>query len=108
MLRTCYVLEDGSIADASEVARDDKDVLRKGRIAVAMRGDVPRTRSVDTETSSKPKVEVKQEPETVNPVAEEPAAEEPKAEEAKTEEAKDVKPEEEPRRGYRTRESKAD
>jgi hypothetical protein len=43
-------MEDGSVADPSDVRRDESGVLRHrdGRV-VAMRGDVPRSRSVDTD-----------------------------------------------------------
>lgn len=48
--QTWYVLEDGSSADPSEVAPDAKGVLRhKDGKAVAMRGDVPRSRGVDVD-----------------------------------------------------------
>ena len=49
MIATWFVMEDGSVADPSEVKRDAAGVLRHrdGR-SVAMRGDVPRSRSVDT------------------------------------------------------------
>lgn len=47
---TWYVLEDGSVADPSEVAPDKSGVLRhKAGSAVAMRGQVPSTRGVDPE-----------------------------------------------------------
>lgn len=53
---TCYVLEDGSIAHPRDVAPDANGILRTsdGR-AVAMRGDVPRSRSVEiTDKDMKP------------------------------------------------------
>lgn len=50
MRATWYVMEDGSVADPSEVTADAAGVLRHrdGR-AVAMRGDVPRSRGVDVD-----------------------------------------------------------
>lgn len=50
MIATWFVMEDGSVADPSEVRRDAAGVLRHrdGR-AVAMRDDVPRSRSVDAD-----------------------------------------------------------
>jgi len=48
MRETWYVLEDGTYADPNDVAPDDMSVLRhKSGVAVAMRGQVPSTRSVD-------------------------------------------------------------
>jgi hypothetical protein len=43
-------MEDGSVVDPSDIKADERGMLRHvdGR-AVAMRGDVPRTRSVDPE-----------------------------------------------------------
>lgn len=80
MRETWYVMEDGSCGDPRDIAHDDKGVLRHrdGR-SVAMRpdGETPRSRGVDVdEEAAKPK---------------------PKG--------KDLKPEE-PRPGYKTRESK--
>jgi hypothetical protein len=50
MPETWYVLEDGTAADPGEVMPDKTGRLRhKGGAAVAMRGDVPSTRSVDPE-----------------------------------------------------------
>lgn len=82
MRETWYVIEDGSSVDPNEVAPDDKGVLRhKGGAAVAMRGSGPRTRGVDAdEERAKAKASVK---------------------------TADVKPEE-AKRGYKTRETKAD
>lgn len=80
MRETWYVLENGAFADPNDVAPDDKGALRhKGGVAVAMRGDVPCTRSVDPD--------------------EERQKAAPKAREMKAEE---------PKRTYKTRESKAD
>jgi hypothetical protein len=62
-----------------------------------MRGDVPRTRSVDTEANKAGEVETTAEPSPISQETEEP----------KHEEAKELKPQS-PRRGYRTRESRAD
>lgn len=81
---TWYVLEDETVADPRDVARDDEGVLRHsdGR-AVATRPDgVPRSRGVDTEA-----VGAQQEKTTAD--------------------SKDMKPEK-PKRGYRTRETKAE
>lgn len=48
MIATWFVMVDGSCADPSEVSPDDNGVLRhKDGRAVAMRGDVPRSRSVE-------------------------------------------------------------
>lgn len=44
---TWFVLEDGSVVDPSECRRDESGKLHHKRGAVAMRGDVPRSRSVD-------------------------------------------------------------
>jgi hypothetical protein len=50
MPETWYVLEDGTAADPVEVTPDKTGRLRhKSGAAVAMRGDVPSTRSVDPE-----------------------------------------------------------
>jgi hypothetical protein len=76
---TWYVLEDGASADPADVATDKNGVLRhKDGRAVATRGNAYSSRGVDTD-----------------------------AERAKASKARDVKPEE-PKRGYKTRESKAD
>lgn len=97
MIETWYVMEDGSVADPSQVKRDAVGVLRHsdGR-AVAMRGDVPRTRSVDLD-------QIKAKAAAV--AAEESAKKKAAAEAASA--AKDMKPSE-PKRTYQTRESKAD
>lgn len=80
MRETWYVLENGDVADPRDVAPDKSSVLKhKSGAAVAMRGDVPSTRSVDPD--------------------EERAKGKPKARDMKAEE---------PRRPYRTRESKAE
>lgn len=48
--QTWYVLDDGSSADPCEVAPDAAGILRhKDGKAVAMRGDVPRSRGVDVD-----------------------------------------------------------
>lgn len=50
MRETWYVLEDGNVADPSEVSPDKSGSLKhKSGVAVAMRGDVPSSRSVDPE-----------------------------------------------------------
>jgi hypothetical protein len=48
---TWYVLEDGSYADPREVSAGKKpgSLVGKSGVAVAMKGDVPSTRSVDPE-----------------------------------------------------------
>jgi hypothetical protein len=74
MRETWYVLDDGSVADPREVAPDKNGVLRhKNGAAVAMRGDVPSSRSVD-----------------------------PEEEKSKSKKTRDMQPEE-PKRGYKTR-----
>jgi hypothetical protein len=81
-METWYVLEDGAVADPRDVSPDAGGVLRhKSGVAVAMRGDVPSSRSVDPNqerTKSQPKPKPR---------------------------AKDMKPDE-PKAGYATRESK--
>lgn len=49
MRETWYVLEDGSCADPREVSagKTPGSLVGKSGVAVAMRGDVPSTRSVD-------------------------------------------------------------
>jgi hypothetical protein len=48
MRETWYVLEDGNVADPADVAYDKNGVLRhRDGVAVAMRGQVPHSRSVD-------------------------------------------------------------
>ena len=82
MRETWYVLEDGSVADPREVARDVKGVLRnKAGVAVAMRGDAHSSRGVD------------------------PEEERAKAKPAKS---KEMRAEDPRRPPYRTREMKAD
>ncbi len=75
MRETWYVLEDGSVADPADVYHDGAGLRHKNGIAVAMRGDVPSSRSVDFEEER-----AKAQPEDA-----------PK-----------------PKRGYKTRESRAD
>jgi len=49
MRETWYVLEDGNVADPNEVSADAAGKLfHKSGVAVAMRGDVPHSRGVDT------------------------------------------------------------
>lgn len=57
MRETWYVLEDGTYADPAEVTPDKTGKLKnKAGVAVAMRGAVPSTRSVDPdEERGKPK-----------------------------------------------------
>jgi hypothetical protein len=52
MRETWYVLEDGSVAEPRDIGAGKKAGLlahKKSGVAVAMRGDVPSTRSVDPE-----------------------------------------------------------
>lgn len=50
MRETWYVLEDGSIADPNDVLTDEKGKLaHRDGVAVAMRGDIPHSRSVDAD-----------------------------------------------------------
>lgn len=95
MRETWYVLEDGSCGDPREIApgKDGKLAHKDGRkVAYAPHG--PRSRSVD------PEAERKKAAPKAKPV-------EPKADEPAPTETRDLKAEE-PKRGYKTRESKAD
>ncbi len=97
---TWYVMEDGSVTHPREVARDAKGILhtKDGR-AVAMRGDVPRSRSVDVDLIVKAQAARAAD-----------AASKKKTADASPV-AKDIKPEVKPDSaapGYKTRESKAD
>lgn len=50
MRETWYVLEDGRVADPNDVVTDEKGTLaHKDGLAVAMRGDIPHSRSVDAD-----------------------------------------------------------
>lgn len=50
---TWYVLKDGAVVSPSEVSPGkDGGLVHKSGVAVAMRGDVPSTRSVDPEAES--------------------------------------------------------
>lgn len=50
MRETWFELEDGNVVHPNECTYDDKGTLRhKGGVAVAMRGDVHRSRGVDVE-----------------------------------------------------------
>lgn len=92
MRETWYVLEDGTMGDPAEMAPDKSGRLRhKNGVAVAMRGEVPHTSGVDVE-AERAKVRAKV-------LSEAKAIEDAKP--------KDVKPEE-PKRAYKTRESKAE
>lgn len=86
---TWYVLEDGRVADPSECGPDVEGVLTHvGGVKVAMRlPNCPMSRSVDADAE---RAKAKDEAEAAAAAA-----------------AKDMKPEE-PKKGYRTRESKAD
>lgn len=104
---TCYVMEDGSIAHPRDVKPDAQGVLRHadGR-AVAMRGDVPRSRSVDIDAlNAKAAAEAasKAEAENAAKVAAASAAKTP----SEKPKLKDMKPAEQSG-GYKTRETKAD
>lgn len=92
MIETWYVLEDGAKVPPRDVKRDAQGVLRhKDGRAVAMRGPVPRTRSVEVSSAaSAPKF-----------------GDAGPAVDAGGDEAKDMAPES-PKRFYKTRESKAD
>lgn len=80
---TWYVLEDGSAADPSDVSPDKEGVLRhRGGMAVAMRGDVPRSRSVDVEAEMK-KATQKQERAKNAPLVDAAAEKAPAIEKAK-------------------------
>ncbi|MDP2410363.1 MAG: hypothetical protein Q8M26_08760 [Pseudolabrys sp.] len=99
MRETWYVLEDGSVADPRDVNADEKGILQhKDGRAVAYRPDgiTPRSRGVDV--ASKPLFGGKGDHDgDGRPGGAAPAADK----------AKDMKPEQ-PKRGYRTRETKAD
>lgn len=99
MIETHYVMEDGSTCHPRDVKRGaDGSLQDKNGRKVAMRGDVPRSRSVDSEekveTVSR---EVKPEParrgyrtrQSVAEPVEEPKPEETPAEEPKAEETAD-------------------
>jgi hypothetical protein len=106
MIETYYVMEDGSVAHPREVSPDKNGVLRnkKGAAVAMRRPGSPRTRSVDSAERPAPKA-------APAPVQSEPVADQPEfpavAEEPKAEDTKALEPES-PRRGYHTRESKAD
>lgn len=90
MRETWYVLEDGSLADPVEVTVDEAGrLVHSSGVAVQMKGDVPRSRGVDDPDAERAK----------SGVAKAKAAAEAKA--------KDMKPDD-LKRGYKTRESKAD
>lgn len=104
MTVTCYVLEDGSVAHPREVKRDASGILRHsdGR-AVAMRGDVPRTRSVEPQAQLARPAQQPDEQQT----EESDEASEQAGDQSDDVSTKDLRPSR-PRRGYRTRESKAE
>lgn len=114
MIATWYVTEAGDAVDPAECARKDGVLVHKSGAKIEMRfPDCPRSRSVDTETVKAPKASPK-----VKPVDPEVSAVEIAAEVAQVE-VKDVKPEggdlvgntpvtAAPKRGYRTRETKAE
>lgn len=79
MRETWYMLEDGRVVDPSEVTtREDGRLAHASGALVAMKGDVPRSRNVD-----------------------------PDEERAKAPPAPRDMSADEPKRGYKTRESKA-
>lgn len=55
MRETWYVLEDGSVADPSECATDEKglNLTHKSGVKVAMKGEVPHSRGVDVDPDRK-------------------------------------------------------
>ncbi len=85
MRETWYVLEDGNAVDPADVYHDGTCLRHKNGVAVAMRGEVPSSRSVDPDEER-----AKNKPEDA-----------PKAKN-KTEDAP------KPSRGYKTRETRAD
>lgn len=96
MTETWYILEDGSLGDPHEIAPDDSGVLRHrdGR-AVAYGPHGPRSRGC---------VDAPAERKKASDAAEAAAAKAAQTSSA----AKDLKPDQQPKRGYKTRESKAD
>lgn len=119
MIETWYVTESGEAVDPREVAADAKGVLhhKDGR-AVAMRGDVPRSRSVDPDAErAKVKTKVDQakakadrekaEAEAAKAKADADAKAKAEAERAAAA-AKDMRPQAQPasRGGYVTRDAK--
>jgi len=98
-IETWYVCEDGSVANPREVSegKDGKLKHKDGR-AVAFRDDgvTPHSRSVDADN-----------PEAGPKKGKKPSKEDKKEKEAETPETADMQPEN-PKRGYKTRESKAD
>lgn len=93
MRETWYVLEDGSKVHPSEIVRDKKTggLVHKSGVAVAMKGDVPHSYSVDPdEERAKSKKKAPADPPIVDP---------------EDGQAKDAQPEEQ-KRGYKTREAK--
>ncbi|MCO5071133.1 MAG: hypothetical protein M9944_08005 [Rhizobiaceae bacterium] len=104
MRETWYVMEDGSTGDPSDIApgKDGKLVHKDGRkVAYAPHG--PRTRGVDADAERAKATAPKQKPAESHTGGSGPG----KASKAAPVEAKDVKPEE-PKGGYKTRETKAD
>ena len=90
MRETWYVLEDGSLADPVEVTVNEAGrLVHSSGVAVEMRNGVPRSRGVDDADAERAK------------------SGDAKAKAAAEAQAKDMKPDE-PKRGYKTRESKAD
>lgn len=89
MRETWYVLEDGRLADPAEVSTDeDGRLVHASGVLVEMKGDVPRSRGCDYPDEARAKAKAD-------------------AEKGSGSDKKDMKPDE-PKRGYKTRESKAD
>lgn len=110
-METWYIMEDGSAGDPAEISygKDGKLAHKDGRkVAYRPDGETPRSRGVDADAERAKKAAPKVKP--VEPKAEEPPVVDPDgnlpSEEATTE-TRDLTAEK-PKRGYRTRESKAD
>lgn len=110
MRATWYVLDDGTLADPSECTIKDGVLTHKSGGKVAMRSpDCPRSRGVDLDAKGKPlgakpaetkKPEVREDDKKIlDPDGKEPSDAAPKARDMKAEE---------PKRTYKTRDSKAD
>lgn len=111
MTETWYVLESGEAVDPREVTADKNGVLRHKDGAVAMRGDVPRSRSVDPDAErSKAKSKVDQAKAKADRDKAEADAAKAKAEAERAAAAKDMKPQSPSasRGSYVTRDVKAD
>lgn len=108
-----YVMEDGSCGDPREISPDkDGKLKHKDGRAVAYAPHGPRSRSVDPEAEkAKPKGKAEpnkaEEKPVADPAGKAPSDEKPKAEAKPKVETKDMKAED-PKRTYKTRDSKAD